>query len=95
MLHPTPSNSWQVGLLTLSLASPAQGHLSQLSCPTPAGFDHSRSIGAIRLQGLPTSTMLNGKDAPNWLAEGVNAFVDLILLGKRQSERLAGSQSCH
>ena len=30
--------------------------------------------------------MLNGKDAPNWLAEGVNAFVDLILLGERLSD---------
>lgn len=59
------------------------GHLSQLSCPIAAGFDDSRSLVAVRLQGLPTSTMLNGKDAPNWLAEGVNAFVDLILLGKR------------
>ena len=38
--------------------------------------------------------MLNGKDAPNWLAEAVNAFVDLILLGKRLSERQAESQPC-
>ena len=72
----------------------AQGHLLQLSCPAAAGFDDSRSIATVRLQGLPTSTMHNGKDAPNWLAEGVNAFVDLILLGERLGEHLAESKSC-
>lgn len=59
-----------------------------------AGFDDSRSLVAVRLQGLPTSTMLNGKDAPNWLAEGVNAFVDLILLEPESEGLSAAATRC-